>query len=290
LVAGPYCYCIFCHHLRCPESCLSKFHPLKDFGGLHPDPNLTYAADFVQNMVTNDYEFGAAFDGDAVFTLFNDRCMIMGNGGYYVAPSDSVAIIAANAVDCIPYFNRKKRLSGLARSMPTSRALDRVAEVLSLSGQELKCFEVPTGWKFFCNLMDAGRIDICGEESFGAGSSHLREKDGIWVALAWLSIMAHHKKSVKDIVEDHWKRFGRHYYTRHDYENLTSSEGDAVMAELEVFIKLELACQNLKVLKHGFFIHEADNFTYYDPIDGSISSRQVLTLRFLHTIRVIVLY
>ncbi|KAF0989225.1 hypothetical protein HZS_6411 [Henneguya salminicola] len=214
--------------------------------------------------------------------------MIIGSTGYYVSPSDSVAIIAANAVDCIPYFRRRKYLKGVARSMPTSSALDRVADVISLGGRELKCYEVPTGWKFFCNLMDADKVDICGEESFGAGSSHLREKDGIWVALAWLSIMARHKKPIKEIVINHWRKFGRHFYTRYDYENLSSVQGRDVMMQLQTLIDSGLKGTAYKTETRGYVVELADNFLYLDPIDNSLAAGQGYRIIFTNKDRLVV--
>ncbi|KAL0372734.1 UNVERIFIED_CONTAM: Phosphoglucomutase, cytoplasmic [Sesamum calycinum] len=234
-VAGAYAKRIFVEELGAKESSLLNCVPKEDFGGGHPDPNLTYAKELVARMglgKTNTEqeppEFGAAADGDA------DRNMILGKGWFFVTPSDSVAIIAANAVQAIPYFSGG--LKGVARSMPTSAALDVVAKNLNL-----KFFEVPTGWKFFGNLMDAGMCSVCGEESFGTGSDHIREKDGIWAVLAWLSILAYKNKdnlgggklvSVEDIVRQHWSTYGRHYYTRYDYENVDAGGAKELMAYL----------------------------------------------------------
>ncbi|CAN6550095.1 unnamed protein product [Malus baccata var. baccata] len=233
-VAGAYAKRIFVEELGAKESSLLNCVPKEDFGGGHPDPNLTYAKELVarmglskSNTADEPPEFGAAADGDA------DRNMVLGKR-FFVTPSDSVAIIAANAVEAIPYF--KTGLKGVARSMPTSAALDVVAKHLNL-----KFFEVPTGWKFFGNLMDAGLCSVCGEESFGTGSDHIREKDGIWAVLAWLSILAYKNKenlggeklvSVEDIVRKHWATFGRHYYTRYDYENVDAGKAKELMASL----------------------------------------------------------
>lgn len=280
-VAGPYIHSIFCRHLGCPEGFLRNFRPLEDFGGLHPDPNLTYANDFVEEVKKSGADFGAAFDGDA------DRCMIIGSGGYFVSPSDSVAVIAANAAKCVPYFERGQ-LRGVARSMPTSSALDRVAEVLSHSGSGFHCYEVPTGWKFFCNLMDAGKVDISGEESFGAGSSHLREKDGIWTALVWLSIMANQRFPVQTIIENHWMTFGRHYYTRYDYEGLTTEEGLAVITGLLSQIDSNLEGREFESNQQVYKVLFADNFSYEDPVDNSVSSGQGLRVVFTNKDRIIV--
>ncbi|XP_057960782.1 phosphoglucomutase, cytoplasmic [Malania oleifera] len=277
-VAGAYAKRIFVEELGAQESSLLNCIPKEDFGGGHPDPNLTYAKELVARMGlgtsnTQDEppEFGAAADGDA------DRNMILGKR-FFVTPSDSVAIIAANAVEAIPYFSAG--LKGVARSMPTSAALDVVAKNLNL-----KFFEVPTGWKFFGNLMDAGLCSVCGEESFGTGSDHIREKDGIWAVLAWLSILAHKNKSnlggeklvtVEDIVRQHWAAYGRHYYTRYDYENVDSGAAKELMAHL---VKLQSTLSEVNEIIKGIHsdvsnVVHADEFEYKDPVDGSISKHQ----------------
>jgi len=244
-VAGPFARRIFVDDLGADASSIVNGVPLPDFGGAHPDPNLKYAETLVSTMqlvdgVGTDEEkspggddddaaslpdFGAAADGDA------DRNMVCGPR-FFVTPSDSLAIITAYAQETIPYF--KDGLKGVARSMPTSGAVDAVAQKLNL-----KMYEVPTGWKFFGNLMDAGSLSICGEESFGTGSDHIREKDGIWAVLAWLSILAHKNQdgrrklvTVKDIVEEHWRTYGRSYYTRYDYENVESEKAEAMITYL----------------------------------------------------------
>jgi phosphoglucomutase len=275
-VAGPFARRIF-SELGLPESVCLNGVPKLDFGGCHPDPNLTYAHDLVKAMGLSEHkmedsavpDFGAAADGDA------DRNMILGKR-FFVTPSDSVAIIAANA-SAIPYFNTG--LKGVARSMPTSAALDRVAQKLGV-----QCYEVPTGWKFFGNLMDAGMLSICGEESFGTGSDHIREKDGIWAVLAWLSILQAHNvgtqklKSVEEIVMEHWKAYGRNYYSRYDYENVGLDEAKALMAHLVAqFPKLTPGESKLG----EFVVGKADEFEYEDPVDKSISRRQ--GVRFLFT-------
>lgn len=276
-VAGAYASRIFVEELGAKESSLINCVPKEDFGGGHPDPNLTYAKELVARMGlgktpdSNPPEFGAAADGDA------DRNMVLGKR-FFVTPSDSVAIIAANAVQSIPYFS--SGLKGVARSMPTSAALDVVAKSLNL-----KFFEVPTGWKFFGNLMDAGLCSVCGEESFGTGSDHIREKDGIWAVLAWLSILAHKNKdnltsgklvTVEDIVKQHWATFGRHYYTRYDYENVDAGAAKELMAHL-VKLQSSLADVN-KIIKEirpdVANVASADEFEYKDPVDGSISKNQ----------------
>ncbi|NXY82066.1 PGM1 protein, partial [Alcedo cyanopectus] len=200
-VVGPYVKKILCEELGAPANSAVNCTPLEDFGGHHPDPNLTYAADLVQTMKTGEYDFGAAFDGDG------DRNMILGKHGFFVNPSDSVAVIAAN-IFSIPYF-QQTGVRGFARSMPTSGALDRVAHATKIA-----LYETPTGWKFFGNLMDANKLSLCGEESFGTGSDHIREKDGLWAVLAWLSILATRKQSVEDIMKDHWQKYGRNFFTR----------------------------------------------------------------------------
>ncbi|KAI9390069.1 hypothetical protein POPTR_008G132500v4 [Populus trichocarpa] len=277
-VGGAYAKRIFVEELGAQESSLLNCVPKEDFGGGHPDPNLTYAKELVarmglgkSNSEVEPPEFGAASDGDA------DRNMILGKR-FFVTPSDSVAIIAANAVEAIPYFSAG--LKGVARSMPTSAALDVVAKNLNL-----KFFEVPTGWKFFGNLMDAGLCSVCGEESFGTGSDHIREKDGIWAVLAWLSILACKNRenlgggklvTVEDIVHNHWATYGRHYYTRYDYENVDAGAAKELMACL---VKLQSSLTEVNEIVSGIqsdvskVVH-ADEFEYKDPVDGSISKHQ----------------
>jgi len=255
-----------------PSSCINDT-PLEDFGGGHPDPNLTYAEELVKIMYAKDApDFGAASDGDG------DRNMILGNN-FFVTPSDSVAIIAANAQACIPYF--KGGLKGLARSMPTAAALDRVAVALGV-----ECFETPTGWKFFGNLMDAGRLSICGEESFGTGSDHIREKDGPWAVLAWLSILAHRNKGIPDgspdkvtvaqITKEHWAKYGRNFFSRYDYEGCESEPCEAMVEHLRA-----VAAAAKKGDKFGpYELDFADDFEYVDPIDGSVASKQGVRFTF----------
>ncbi|KAF1862426.1 hypothetical protein Lal_00026959 [Lupinus albus] len=276
-VGGAYAKRIFVDELGAQESSLINCIPKEDFGGGHPDPNLTYAKELVARMGLGKSEsqgeppeFGAAADGDA------DRNMILGKR-FFVTPSDSVAIIAANAVEAIPYFSAG--LKGVARSMPTSAALDVVAKSLNL-----KFFEVPTGWKFFGNLMDAGLCSVCGEESFGTGSDHIREKDGIWAVLAWLSILAYKNKdkledklvTVEDIVRQHWSTYGCHYYTRYDYENVDAGAAKELMAYL---VKLQSSLSEVnqlikEVRTDVSNVVHADEFEYKDSVDGSISSHQ----------------
>ena len=247
-----------------PSSCVND-DPKEDFAGGHPDPNLTYAEELVKTMYSADApDFGAASDGDG------DRNMILGNN-FFVTPSDSVAIIAANA-KCIPYF--KDGLKGLARSMPTAAALDRVAAKMGV-----ECFETPTGWKFFGNLMDAGRLSICGEESFGTGSDHIREKDGPWAVLAWLSILADRNKdvpvggekvTVEQITKEHWAEYGRNFFSRYDYEGCESEPCEKMVEHLRA-----VAAASKKGDTYGEYeLDYADDFEYTDPIDGSVASKQ----------------
>ena len=247
-----------------PSSCVND-EPKEDFAGGHPDPNLTYAEELVKTMYSADApDFGAASDGDG------DRNMILGNN-FFVTPSDSVAIIAANA-KCIPYF--KDGLKGLARSMPTAAALDRVAAKMGV-----ECFETPTGWKFFGNLMDAGRLSVCSEESFGTGSDHIREKDGPWAVLAWLSILADRNKdvpvggekvTVEQITKEHWAEYGRNFFSRYDYEGCESEPCEKMVEHLRT-----VAAASKKGDKYGEYeLDYADDFEYTDPIDGSVASKQ----------------
>lgn len=332
-VAGPFAEHIFVKDFGAKSSSLMNAKPLPDFGGGHPDPNLTYAEELVVKMGlpaagahahgshTDDDghghghgsagqshsmmdqakeamsaamdsaksaiasmkssmgftggvpDFGAASDGDA------DRNMILG-AKFFVTPSDSVAVIAANS-QYIPYFAKNGGIKGVARSMPTSAALDRVAAKLGL-----QCYEVPTGWKFFGNLMDAGQLSICGEESFGTGSDHCREKDGMWAILAWLSILAGRNQgsdkliSVREIVEDHWKTYGRNYYSRYDYEQVDSDAANKLMAHLLEQVNAAMSAPT-KPTWAGYTVKEADEFTYRDPVDHSVSEHQ--GIRFIFT-------
>lgn len=278
-VTGAYAKPIFVDKLGASLDSISNGVPSEDFGHGHPDPNLTYAKDLVDIMYgENAPDFGAASDGDG------DRNMILGKG-FFITPSDSVAIIAANAQQSIPYFHNGAK--GLARSMPTSGALDRVAQKLNLP-----FFEVPTGWKFFGNLMDAGKLSICGEESFGTGSDHIREKDGIWAVLAWLSILAYRNKdkkpgeqlvSVSDIAKEHWATYGRNFFSRYDYEEC-ESEGANKMVE---YLR-DLVSKSKEGEKYGDYILQfADDFTYTDPVDGSVVSKQGVRFVFTDGSRII---
>ncbi|KAF4400741.1 phosphoglucomutase, chloroplastic [Cannabis sativa] len=278
-VTGAYAQPIFVDKLGARLDSILNGVPLEDFGHGHPDPNLTYAKDLVNIMYgDNGPDFGAASDGDG------DRNMILGKG-FFITPSDSVAIIAANAQKAIPYFQNGPK--GLARSMPTSGALDRVAEKLGLP-----FFEVPTGWKFFGNLMDAGKLSICGEESFGTGSDHIREKDGIWAVLAWLSIIAYQNKdkksgeklvSVADVAKEHWAIYGRNFFSRYDYEECESEGANKMVDYLRDLISKSKAGD-----KYGnYTLQFADDFTYTDPVDGSVASKQGVRFVFTDGSRII---
>ncbi len=267
-VTGPYAKELFVNRLGAPQSCLMNCEVSETFGGGHPDPNLTYAHELVAALYsTKDVDFGAASDGDG------DRNMILGNR-FFVTPSDSLAVIAANAT-LIPAY--KQGLSGVARSMPTSGAVDRVAIKLNIP-----CYETPTGWKFFGNLMDAGKVTLCGEESFGTGSNHVREKDGLWAVLCWLNIIAAKKQSVEDIVKSHWLEYGRNVYSRHDYEAVPSDIANGVMTH----IKSQFT--SLPNQKFGkYYVKTADDFSYTDPIDGSISTGQGVRILFTDGSRIV---
>ena len=271
-VTGPYAKKILEEQLGAEEGTVIRGECLPNFGGGHPDPNLVHAKQLVDLMYDaaetgSSPNFGAASDGDG------DRNMIMGDY-FFVTPSDSLAVIAANA-HLIPAY--KGGLKGIGRSMPTSQAPDRVAEKLGIP-----CYETPTGWKFFGNLLDDGRITLCGEESFGTGSDHVREKDGIWAVLCWLNILAERKQSVEDILRQHWAEYGRNYYTRHDYENIPSEAADKLIQNLQSNMDslVEREFNNRKVVT-------ADNFTYNDPVDGSISANQGIRILFDDASRII---
>jgi phosphoglucomutase len=254
-VSGPYAKAIIEGMLGAPAGTVINGEPLEDFGGHHPDPNPVNAAELVTLMNGPDApDFGAASDGDG------DRNMIVGRK-LAVAPSDSLAIIAANATVAPGY---RDGIKGIARSMPTSTAADRVAEALGIS-----CFETPTGWKYFGNLLDANLATLCGEESYGTGSNHIREKDGLWAVLFWLNLIAASGKSVEQIVQEHWARFGRNYYSRHDYEAVDAAAADRMMADLRARLP-SLAGQTFG----EFRVAQADDFVYTDPVDKSVASRQ----------------
>ncbi|EZA53283.1 Phosphoglucomutase [Ooceraea biroi] len=274
-VTGPYVQRIFNTELGVSDTSLVNIIPLEDFGGLHPDPNLTYAKDLVNAMKEGPYDFGAAFDGDG------DRNMILGKAAFFVTPSDSLAVLAAN-LKLIPYF-QKTGVKGYARSMPTAAAVDRVA-----AKNGIKFFEVPTGWKYFGNLMDAGNLSLCGEESFGTGSDHIREKDGIWACLAWLNVIAGLGKSVEDILLDHWKIYGRNFFTRYDYENCDSASADKMMRSIEALIqKPDFTGRKLQYEGKEYVVKHADNYSYTDPVDGSKAAKQGLRILFEDGSRII---
>ncbi|KHN79556.1 Phosphoglucomutase-1 [Toxocara canis] len=270
---GPYVSKILGEKLGANVNELLHVTPKPDFGGGHPDPNLTYARHLVEMMAKGEHDFGAAFDGDG------DRNMILGKNAFFVTPSDSLAVIAAN-LSCIPYF-QKHGVKGYARSMPTAGAVDRVAKANGMS-----MYEVPTGWKFFGNLMDAGKLSLCGEESFGTGSDHIREKDGIWAMLAWLSILAEKKQSVEEVVKEHWAKYGRNVFTRYDYENVDASGANLLMtfveSQMPAFVGQKFSANNVDVV-----VSKADNFEYRDPVDGSVSKKQGLRLLFEDGSRVV---
>ncbi len=260
-VTGPYAVEIFHRRLGFPASSVVNGEPLEDFGGHHPDPNLVHAHLLYERMMQPDApDFGAASDGDG------DRNLIIGRGRF-VTPSDSLAILAANLHLAPGYASG---LKGVARSMPTSAAVDRVAEALGIA-----CYETPTGWKFFGSLLDAGRVTLCGEESAGAGSDHVREKDGVWAVLAWLNILAKRDLSVDGIVRDHWARFGRNYYARHDYEGVATADADALMTKLRASLAT-LPGRSVGALT----VARADDFAYVDPVDGATSDRQGVRILF----------
>lgn len=276
-VTGPYAERILIQELGAPASSLINSKPLMDFGGKHPDPNLTYAKELVEALkAEEDIEFGVAFDGDG------DRNMILGQKAFFVTPGDSLAIIAAN-IKSIKYFD-SKGCQGMARSFPTSPAIDRVAEKMGV-----KCYEVPTGWKFFGNLMDSGMLSLCGEESFGTGSDHIREKDGLWACLAWLSIMAQTGKTVKQLVEEHWQTYGRDYFARYDFEECDSAKCQVMIKELETL--LAGSSRPLVGKQYGskgqYAVEATGNFEYQDPVDKSVSSKHGLFIKFTNGARII---
>lgn len=268
-VSGPYAKEILEGRLGAAPGSVIHAVPLDDFGAHHPDPNPVNAAELIKRMHAPDApDLGAASDGDG------DRNMIVGRG-LVVSPSDSLAILAANAT-LIPAYS--KGLAGVARSMPTSMAVDRVAQALGV-----RCYEVPTGWKYFGNLMDAGLVTLCGEESYGTGSSHLREKDGVWAVLCWLNLLAVTGKSVDTIVREHWARFGRHYYSRHDYEGVDSELADGLMARLRARLP-SLAGQSML----GVQVQLADDFSYTDPVDHSVAHQQGIRIVMSNGSRIVV--
>ena len=268
-VTGPYATRLFRDLLNLPSNTIRQGKPLEDFGGCHPDPNLTYAKELADLLLNGkDFLFGAACDGDG------DRNMILGQG-CFVNPSDSLAVLTANA-DCVPAYSNG--LFGVARSMPTSAAVDVVANRLGI-----KCFETPTGWKFFGNLLDSNQITLCGEESFGTGSNHIREKDGLWAVLFWLQILAEKKCSVSELMQRHWRLYGRHYYSRHDYE--------AIPMETAHEIYYGLESKLINIIGTSFadsIVTSADNFSYKDPVDYSLTKSQGIRILLEDGSRIIV--
>ncbi len=267
-VTGPYAKEVFLNRLGAGDSSVMNCEVSEDFGGGHPDPNLTYAHDLVEIMYGADApDFGAASDGDG------DRNMILGKH-FFVTPSDSLALIAANAPVVKGY---SQGIAGVARSMPTSAAVDKVAQSLGIP-----CFETPTGWKFFGNLMDADKVTLCGEESFGTGSNHVREKDGLWAVLFWLNILAIKRQSVEQIVKRHWLQYGRNVYSRHDYEDIPTDAANAVIQHLRDSMPA-LPGQGFGRYK----VSQCDDFSYTDPIDGSVSTKQGLRVLFADGSRIV---
>ncbi|MBT8149477.1 MAG: alpha-D-glucose phosphate-specific phosphoglucomutase [Gammaproteobacteria bacterium] len=260
-VTGPYAIEIFENRLGAPAGTVINGKPLEDFGGGHPDPNLKHAAGLIARLNGDDpLDFGAASDGDG------DRNLVHGKG-FYLNPCDSLAILAANA-QLVPGY--ADGLAGVARSMPTSRAVDRVAERLNIN-----CYETPTGWKYFGNLLDAGKITLCGEESFGTGSAHVREKDGLWAVLFWLNLVAVREQPLCAIVRHHWAQYGRDYFTRHDYEGLDSDVAQSMIAQLHEHLP-SLPGEEFG----GLRVSNVDDFHYHDPVDGSESYGQGVRIFF----------
>lgn len=267
-VTGPYAKEVLTNRLGASADSLMNCEVSETFGGGHPDPNLTYAHELVDVVYGDDApDFGAASDGDG------DRNMILGQR-FFVTPSDSLAIIAANA-PLIPAYSTG--IAGVARSMPTSGAVDRVAEKLGID-----CYETPTGWKFFGNLMDAGKVTLCGEESFGTGSNHVREKDGLWAVLCWLNIVAAKKQSVEMIVKSHWAAYGRNVYSRHDYEGVPTEQANDVMSHLRAQFT-SLIGQTIG----NYQVDTCDDFSYVDPVDGSESHQQGIRILFTDGSRIV---
>ena len=268
-ITGPYATEILQTRLGAPEETVVHGTPLPDFGGMHPDPNPTWAHELMDTMNGADApDFGAASDGDG------ERNMIVGPN-VYVSPSDSLAVLAANAHLAKGY---EGGLKGVARSMPTSAAVDRVAEKMGMDA-----YETPTGWKFFGNLMDDGRVTLCGEESFGTGSDHVREKDGVWAVLMWLNILAKRQMGVGEILRDHWQSFGRNYYSRHDYEGVDSDTANAMMDDLRAQLD-DLPGQTVQ----GHRVARADDYAYNDPVDGSVSKHQGIRVIFENGARFVI--
>ena len=268
-ITGPYAHAILEDMLGAPKGTVINGVPSPTFNNGHPDPNLVYCKDMFDLLMTPDGpDFGAASDGDG------DRNLIIGKNRF-VTPSDSLALLAANAHLAPGY---KDGIAGIARSMPTSAAADRVAEKLGI-----EMHETPTGWKFFGNLLDAGRVTICGEESAGTGSNHVREKDGLWAVLLWLNILAVRKQGVDDIVREHWRTYGRNYYTRHDYEEVDAAIANQLVDDL----RAQLPSLPGKVFADDLQVAFADDFTYHDPVDGSTSAKQGIRIGFTDGSRIV---
>lgn len=267
-VTGPYAHAIFEQRLGAPGGTVRNGTPLEDFGGGHPDPNLLYAHKLVDLLYAEKApDFGAACDGDG------DRNMILGRK-FFVTPSDSLALLVANA-QLVPAY--RSSLAGVARSMPTSQAVDRVAAQLGLD-----CYATPTGWKFFGDLLDAGKVTICGEESFGTGSNHLREKDGLWAILFWLNIMAVRHRSIEQIVREHWLFYGRNYYSRHDYEGVENDKAYSLMENLRS------KAPTLKGKQFGpYHVEYSEDFSYSDPVDGRVTLHQGIRIGFTDGSRIV---
>jgi phosphoglucomutase len=268
-VTGPYAKAIFEKRLSANVGAVINGIPLEDFGGGHPDPNLAHAIELASKLNSGPAApgFGAASDGDG------DRNMILGQN-FFVNPSDSLAIMAANA-HFLPGY--KEGIRGVARSLPTSRAVDKVAGSLGID-----CYETPTGWKYFGNLLDDNRITLCGEESFGSGSDHIREKDGLWAVLFWLNLIAVKQQSIEEITRAHWNRFGRHYYTRHDYEAIDNTVADTLMDKLRA-MSASLAGKEFS----GHKVTLCDDFSYTDPVDNSITEKQGIRILFEDESRIV---
>jgi len=267
-VTGPYAHEIFERRLGFPPGTVVNGEPLPDFGGHHPDPNQVHAKELCQLLMSeNGPDFGAASDGDG------DRNLVIGKG-IFITPSDSLAILAANAHLAKGY---RSGINGIARSMPTSTAADHVA-----AKDKISLYETPTGWKFLSNLLDTGLITLCGEESFGTGSNHIREKDGLWAVLMWLNILAVTGKSVIDIMEQHWRQYGRNYYSRHDYEEVDSDAARRMMDDLRVRLP-----SLTRTRIGGLFLRKADEFSYCDPVDHSVSKHQGIRLFFAGGARIV---
>jgi len=268
-ITGPYAKEIIEHQLAATKGTVINGTPLEDFGGGHPDPNLAHAKELVAELFkeTKAPNFGAASDGDG------DRNMILGSH-FFVNPSDSLAIMTANA-HLLPGYSQG--VKGVARSLPTSRAVDKVAEKMGIA-----CYETPTGWKYFGNLLDDQRITLCGEESFGSGSDHIREKDGLWAVLFWLNLLAVKQQSVEDITRAHWQEYGRHYYTRHDYEAVDSTIADALVQNLR-----DKASSLVGETFADYKVKLCDDFSYTDPVDKSVTTNQGIRILFEDESRIV---